>query len=246
MSHRFASVKDRLAVALDVTGVDAARRLLDQIGDEVGIVKIGYQLAYSGGFTLMEELSRAGKQVFADLKLFDIDQTVAHGVRSVAQVGVRFLTIHAYPKTMRAAMASLEGKDAPTLLAVTVLTSMDDKDLREAGYQDRAADLVAKRAVQARQAGIPGLVCSAREVVALRGHVGSDMLLVTPGIRFAHDASGDQKRIMTPDKAIALGSDILVIGRPITASTDPRAAAQRALEAMEVGLERRTDGLQTA
>lgn len=235
--REFTSPKERLAVAFDVSGPDAARALLDKIGDEIGIVKIGYQLAYSGGFSLIEELSQAGKTVFADLKLLDIDQTVTHGVRSMAQSGARYLTIHAYPKAMRSALAALGADDDLTLLGVTVLTSMDDDDMVEAGYAQSAAAMVETRAQQALSAGIPGLVCSAREATALRKKVGNAMLLVTPGIRFGDDQLGDQKRVMTPQRAVAAGADILVIGRPITASDDPQAAARRAVEAIEQGLE---------
>jgi len=230
------SPKDRLAVALDVTGRDAAMRMLDLVGDEVGVIKIGHRLAYSGGFSLIEELAKAGKQVFADLKLLDIDQTVAEGARSVAATGAAYLTVHAYPKAMRAGVKAL-GPDAHLkLLGVTVLTSMDDQDLQEAGYAVPADQLVMTRALQAQQAGMPGLICSALEATSLRAALSPDMLLVTPGIRFAGGDAGDQKRVVTPQKAIADGADILVMGRPITAAEDPKAAARRAVEEIEAGL----------
>lgn len=237
--HPFPTSKDRLAVALDVTGVDAARKMLDVIGDEVGIIKIGHRLAYSGGFGLIEELSRAGKQVFADLKLLDIDQTVAEGVKSIAATGAAYLTLHAYPKAMRAGVEALGLDTHLNLLGVTVLTSMDDGDLVEAGYVDGAQALVQKRALQAKEAGMPGLICSAMEAASLRALLGSEILLITPGIRFADSKGDDQKRVVTPEKAIADGADALVIGRPITAADDPRAAARRAVEAIEAGLTRR-------
>lgn len=228
--------KGRLAVALDVTGPDAARRMLDKVIDEVGIVKIGHRLAYSGGFGLIEELSRTGKPVFADLKLLDIDQTVAEGVRSVAATGAAYLTVHAYPKAMRAGVDALGPDPSLKLLGVTVLTSMDNEDLQEAGYAVPADQLVMARALQAQQAGMPGLICSALEAPSLRSALGPDMLLVTPGIRFAGGDAGDQKRVVTPKKAITDGADILVIGRPITAADDPKAAARRAVEEIEAGL----------
>lgn len=228
--------KDRLAMALDVTGRDAAMRMLDMVGDEVGIIKIGHRLAYSGGFGLIEELAQAGKQVFADLKLLDIDQTVAEGARSVAATGAAYLTIHAYPKAMRAAVEALGSGPSLRLLGVTVLTSMDDQDLQEAGYAVPADQLVITRALQAQQTGMPGLICSALEAASLRAALGPDMLLVTPGIRFAGGDAGDQKRVVTPQKAIADGADILVMGRPITAADDPKAAARRAVEEIEAGL----------
>lgn len=237
--HPFPTSKDRLAVALDVTGVDAARKMLDVIGDEVGIIKIGHRLAYSGGFGLIEELSRAGKQVFADLKLLDIDQTVAEGVKSIAATGAAYLTLHAYPKAMRAGVDALGLDTHLNLLGVTVLTSMDDGDLVEAGYVDSAQALVQKRALQAKEAGMPGLICSAMEAASLRALLGSEILLITPGIRFVDSKGDDQKRVVTPEKAIADGADALVIGRPITAADDPRAAARRAVEAIEAGLTRR-------
>ena len=231
--------KDRLAVAIDVTGRDAALRLLDAVGDEAGIIKIGHRLAYSGGFSLIEELAQSGRHVFADLKLLDIDQTVAEGARSVAATGAAYLTVHAYPKAMRAAVEALGPDPALKLLGVTVLTSMDDADLADAGYSDTAETLVMKRARQAKAAGMPGLICSAREAAALRTAVGPDMLLVTPGIRFADGDIGDQKRVVTPQKAIADGADILVMGRPITANADPKAAARRAVDEIEAGLAKR-------
>lgn len=234
--HSFPTARDRLALALDVTGVDAARRMLDVVGDEVGIIKIGHRLSFSGGFGLIEELSRAGKPVFADLKLLDIDQTVAEGVRSVAATGAAYLTIHAYPKAMRAGVDALGLGPSLKLLGVTVLTSMDDGDLVEAGYADSAQALVQKRALQAKEAGMPGLICSALEVTSLRALLGPDMLLITPGIRFADSKGDDQKRVVTPQKAIAEGADALVIGRPITAADDPKAAARRAVEDIEAGL----------
>lgn len=236
---RFTHPKDRLALGLDVTGRDAALRMLDSVGDEVGVIKIGHRLAYSGGFSLIEELSRAGKRIFADLKLLDIDQTVAEGVRSVAQTGAAFLTLHAYPKAMRAAVDALGPNPSLTLLGVTVLTSMDDEDLQEAGYAVPAQALVMTRAMQAKQAGMPGLVCSALEAPALRKALGPDMVLVTPGIRFADGEAGDQKRVVPPQKAIADGADILVMARPIINAADPKAAARRAVDEIEAGLRAR-------
>jgi orotidine-5'-phosphate decarboxylase len=238
--HTFPTAKDRLAVGLDVTGVDAARRMLDLVGDEAGIFKLGHRLCYSGGFGLIEELSRAGKQIFADLKLLDIDQTVAEGVKSVASTGAAYLTVHAYPKAMRAGVEALGPHSTLKLLGVTVLTSMDDDDLKEAGYSDSAEALVLKRAAQAKAAGMPGLICSAMETTRLRTVVGGTMLLVTPGIRFSDGDAGDQKRVVTPQKAIADGADVLVMARPIIAAEDPRAAARRAVEEIEAGLAERT------
>jgi orotidine-5'-phosphate decarboxylase len=212
--------RDRLIVALDLPSVDAAEAMAERLGDAVTFYKIGYQLLFAGGLPFAESLVRAGKQVFLDMKLHDIANTVARGVESVARLGVTFLTVHAYPQTMRAAVEGRAGSSL-RLLGVTVLTSYDDIDLSESGYGMGSDDLVAKRAMQAHDAGIDGLVCSAVEASALRLMVG-DMTLVTPGIRPAGQPGGDQKRVATPARAVAAGVDYLVVGRPITASVDPR------------------------
>jgi len=185
--------------------------------------KIGYQLAFAGGLQLAQSLVRAGKQVFLDLKLHDIGNTVAKGVESIANVGATFLTVHAYPQTMRAAVTARP--PSLRILGVTVLTSYDDADLASAGYAGTVSALVARRAEQAREIGVDGLVCSAEEAAALRARIGSEMTLVTPAIRPAGAVSGDQKRVMTPAAAIAAGVDYLVVGRPILEAPDPRQAA---------------------
>lgn len=216
--------RDRLIVALDLSSVKAADAMVARLGDAVSFYKIGYQLAFAGGLSFAEELAKAGKQVFLDLKLHDIGNTVARGVESVARLGATFLTVHAYPQTMKAA-ADARGASDLRLLAVTVLTSYDDADLAAAGYDFTVAELVVERAAQARDMGIDGLVCSAAEASNLRKIVGHKMTLVTPGIRPAGADSGDQKRIMTPAAAVAAGTDYLVVGRPILDAADPEAAA---------------------
>nr|WP_321981058.1 orotidine-5'-phosphate decarboxylase [uncultured Cohaesibacter sp.] len=208
------SPRDRLIVPLDVPSVEDARTIIADLGDSVSFYKIGYQLGYAGGFDLARELISEGKDVFMDLKLLDIDNTVEKGVVSISTLGAKFLTIHAYPKAMRSAVAG-RGESGLNLLGVTVLTSMDDADLEEAGYRFTAGELVAKRAADARAAGMDGIVCSAQEADAMRSIVGPDMAIVTPGIRPAGTDAGDQKRVMTPKKAIAAGADYLVVGRPI-------------------------------
>jgi orotidine-5'-phosphate decarboxylase len=220
--------RDRLIVALDLPSVAAAEAMVARLGDAVSFYKIGYQLAFAGGLSFAEGLARSGRQVFLDLKLHDIGNTVAKGVDSVARLGVTFLTVHAYPQTMKAAVEARGQSGSSTLriLAVTVLTSYDDADLAAAGYDFTVAELVAERAAQARDIGVDGLVCSAEEAAALRPLVGRGMALVTPGIRPAGADSGDQKRIMTPAAAIAAGADYLVVGRPVVAAADPKAAAQ--------------------
>jgi orotidine-5'-phosphate decarboxylase len=216
--------RDRLIVALDLPGVAAAEAMVARLGDSVTFYKIGYQLAYAGGLPLVHRLVDSGKKVFADLKLHDIGNTVARGVESIATLGATFLTVHAYPQTMKAAVEA-KGGSALKILAVTVLTSYDDRDLHDAGYRLGVAELVEARAQQAQALGVDGLVCSPKEAAALRKIVGPRINLVTPGIRPAGAASGDQKRIMTPARAITAGADYLVVGRPVVEASDPKAAA---------------------
>jgi orotidine-5'-phosphate decarboxylase len=216
--------RERLIVALDVPSVASAEAMVMKLGDSVWFYKIGYQLAFAGGLPFAAGLIAAGKQVFLDLKLHDIGNTVTKGVESVAELGATFLTVHAYPQTMKAAV---EGKQGSRLriLAVTVLTSYDDADLAAAGYEMNVKELAAARAAQARDTGVDGLVCSAEEAANLRDIAGPGMVLVTPGIRPAGSTQGDQKRIMTPARAIVAGADYLVVGRPIVEARDPKAAA---------------------
>ncbi len=216
--------RERLIVALDVASVEAAAALVARLGESVTFYKIGYQLAFAGGLPYARSLIDAGKQVFVDLKLHDIGNTVAQGVTSVARLGATFLTVHGYPPTMRAAVQAREGN--LRILAVTVLTSFDDADLKAAGYAATVAELVARRATQARDIGVDGLVCSPEEAASVRAIVGDRLCLVTPGIRPAGAAADDQKRIATPGAAIAAGADYLVVGRPVIAAPDPKAAAE--------------------
>lgn len=216
--------RDRLILALDVPSVADAKTMVDRVGDTVAFFKIGYQLAFAGGLPFAETLVRAGKSVFLDLKLHDIGHTVAKGVESIARMGATFLTIHAYPQTMRAAVEA-RGDGGLRLLAVTVLTSYDDADLAAAGYDFTVTELAMERAAQAHDIGVDGLVCSAEEAAKLRPIVGASMALVTPGIRPIGADADDQKRVMTPARAIAAGADYLVVGRPILGAPDPKAAA---------------------
>lgn len=216
--------RDRLIVALDVDGVAAAQELVAQLGETVSFYKIGMELVYGGGLDLARDLKGAGKRVFIDLKLHDIGATVERATRQIAKMGMDFLTIHAFPQTMKAARTG--AGDSLRLLGVTVMTSYDDADLKEAGYAFGVAELVARRARQARAAGIDGLILSPLELGAIRPVVGPDMLLATPGVRPAGADAGDQKRIMTPAQAIAASADHIVVGRPITRAADPRAATE--------------------
>jgi orotidine-5'-phosphate decarboxylase len=222
---------DRLIVALDVGNVPAAETLVGKLGEAVGFYKIGYRLAFAGGLPLAGRLAAEGKRVFLDLKLHDIGNTVEEGVRSVAGLGGTFLTVHAYPQTVRAAVAGRAGSPLK-ILAVTVLTSYDDRDAAEAGYSGTVEELVARRAAQARDCGADGIVCAATEAARVRAVVGPDLLIVTPGIRPAGAEPGDQKRIVTAVAALRAGADYLVIGRPITAAPDPREAARAIVDEM--------------
>ena len=217
--------RERLIVALDVATVEEAQALVARLGASVCFYKIGYQLGFAGGLGFAQALVDAGSQVFLDMKLHDIGNTVARGVESIARLGATFLTVHAYPQTMHAAVEARAGSKL-RLLAVTVLTSYDDADLAAAGYDFTVPELVAERAAQARDIGIDGLVCSAEEAIRLRNVIRPSMVLVTPGIRPAGAAAGDQKRVMTPAAAIRAGADYLVVGRPIVAAPDPKAAAE--------------------
>jgi len=227
--------RDRLIVALDLPDADAAEKMVMRLGDSVSFYKVGLQLIYAGGISFARNLAVAGKQVFLDAKLLDIDNTVAKAVESIVPLGMTFLTVHAYPKAMRAAVAARG--DAPLkLLGVTVLTSMDDSDLVEAGYATTAAELVAARASAARAAGMDGVVASPAEAAAVRRAVGPAIAIVTPGIRPAGASAGDQKRVATPEAAIRAGADYLVVGRPITAATDPKAAAESVVAEIEAAV----------
>lgn len=232
------SPRDRLIVPIDVPSLEEAEEIIKRLGNAASFYKIGYQLGYAGGFDLARRLVDEGKDVFMDLKLLDIDNTVEKGVVSISTLGAKFLTIHAYPKAMRAAVSGREHSGLQ-LLGVTVLTSMDDADLNQAGYEMSASDLVARRAADARAAGMDGIVCSAQEAEAMRAIVGPDMAIVTPGIRPLGSDIGDQKRVMTPANAISAGADYLVIGRPILTADDPADMARRITDDIAKALDER-------
>jgi len=215
--------RDRLIVALDVPSVDAAEAIVTRLGDTVSFYKIGYQLAFAGGLDYAPKLIAAGKRVFLDLKLHDIGNTVAAGVKSVARLGASFLTVHAFPQVMHAAVDARE--NGLRILGVTVLTSLSDADLAKAGYAATVRELALLRAEQACEIGVDGLVCSPEEVSLLRDAVRNKLVLVCPGIRPVGADDGDQKRVATPAAAIRAGADYLVVGRPVIAASDPKAAA---------------------
>jgi len=224
-------MKDRLIVGLDVPTVAEATKVVRDLEGVVSFYKIGYQLVFAGGLDFARELVVAGNKVFLDMKLLDIDNTVARGVENIVRMGVSMLTLHAYPKTMRAAVEAARGSDL-CLLGVTVLTSMDEQDVIEAGYELDTHTLVLRRAEQALHAGMGGIVCSAQETEAVRRIVGPNMAVVTPGIRPAGADHGDQKRVVTPREAMRNGSSHLVVARPVIGAVDRRAAAQAILDDM--------------
>lgn len=226
---------DRLIVALDLSSRAEAESLVERLGDSVSFYKIGYQLFYGGdGLNVGKELIAAGKKVFFDLKLLDIENTVEKGVEAIAKTGASFLTVHAYPKTMGAAARAAAGTEL-SILAVTVLTSLDDEDMMNAGYDRDVASLVGLRAHQASLAKLGGIVCSAHEAAMVRTLVGNDMAIVTPGIRPAGAKMNDQKRAMSPSEALEQGASHLVVGRPITAAPDPAEAAKNIVKEMQGG-----------
>lgn len=219
---------DRLIVALDLPSATAAFELVDELQGICRWFKVGMELYYAAGNSVVSRLRDRGFDVFLDLKLHDIPNTVAGAVRSVASTGASLLTVHASggEKMMRAAVQAASRPDSPQLLAVTVLTSMDAADLNATGVVDSPESQVVRLANLARSAGVPGLVCSPQELAAVRQALGSEPLVVVPGIRPA-DAQGsdDQSRIATPAQAIAAGASMLVVGRPITQAADPAKAA---------------------
>nr|WP_250809237.1 orotidine-5'-phosphate decarboxylase [Neorhizobium tomejilense] len=229
------NARDRLIVGLDIPTIGDAEKMVSTLGDTVSFYKIGYQLVFAGGLELARDLAKDGKKVFLDMKLLDIDNTVAKGVENIVKMGMTMLTLHAYPKAMRAAVEAARGSDL-CLLAVTVLTSMDETDLVDAGYEYDPHTLVLRRSEQALAAGMGGIVCSAEESAAVRKIVGPDMAIVTPGIRPAGSEAGDQKRVMTPSDALRAGSSHLVVARPIVKAADPKAAAQAILAEMQGAL----------
>ena len=217
-----------IIVALDVETADQARTLVADIGEAVEIYKVGMELYASAGISFVSELISQGKHVFLDLKFYDIHETVRRAVAQVARQGVRFLTIHASKQVMRAA-AEGRGASGLKLLAVTVLTSVDQTDLEADGISKPLAEVVDLRVRNAVECGIDGLVCSPLEVARVRAIAGPDAVLVTPGVRSAGSATGDQKRVATPAEAIANGSNYLVIGRQVTRAKEPAEEVGRIL-----------------
>jgi orotidine-5'-phosphate decarboxylase len=217
-----------IIVALDVESAAKARALVAKIGPRVNFYKIGLELYTAAGMETVKQLLGEGKQVFLDLKMYDIPETVARAVALVALSGVRFLTVHAVMSVMRAAVAARAGSRLQ-ILGVTVLTSFGPADIDDLGYGGTVASLVERRARKAVELGVDGLVASPQEAAAVRRIVGPDTVIVTPGVRSAGVEAGDQKRVTTPLQAIRDGADYLVIGRQITRAADPAAEVDRIL-----------------
>jgi orotidine-5'-phosphate decarboxylase len=218
--------RDRLIVALDLPTVEAARALVARLGPAVTFYKIGLELVMSGGLDLARELAGAGKKVFLDMKLLDIENTVERATRNAAAAGATFLTVHAHDaKALRAAVAGKAGTELQ-ILGVTVLTNLDAADIRQQGISASVADLVTHRAALARDAGCDGVVASGLEAARVRAILVPQMAIVTPGIRLPGGIAGDQSRVAAPGAAIEAGADYIVVGRPIHAAADPRKAAE--------------------
>ena len=216
---------DRLIIALDLPDTEKARTIIDRLGEAGRFYKIGYQLMPVGGLDLARDLSARGMKVFLDFKFHDIGATVERGVRSVCKLGGDFLTVHAEPDVLRGAVAGRGDDKRLKILAVTVLTSLDQAALKKSGIDMDVSDLVLKRAEFAADAGADGVVASAKEAAAIKARFGDALTIVTPGIRPVGAAANDQKRIVTPADAIRAGADYLVVGRPIVGVADPAAAA---------------------
>ncbi|MFO1172465.1 MAG: orotidine-5'-phosphate decarboxylase [Hyphomicrobiaceae bacterium] len=225
--------QDRLILALDVPTIEAARALVRQTETAISFFKIGHELLFGGGLELAQELKRQGSQVFLDMKLLDISNTVEKGTANVARLGVDLLTVHGHDRKTLDAAVKGRGSSPLKLLSVTVMTHLTAADLTEQGIAESPADLVVRRALMAQDAGFDGVIASGEEAARIRAATGSGFEIVTPGIRPAGEAKGDQARVMTPSAAIAAGATRLVVGRPITAATDPLAAAKAILAEIE-------------
>lgn len=221
-------MRRRIIVALDTDSPESALATASALSGEVGLFKVGMELFPRGGPDLVKRIRDTGADVFLDLKFHDIPNTVAGAVRSAAALGVKFATVHASGgKAMLAAAAEAAAGSKTTILAVTVLTSLDDEDLASIGFSLPAAEAVDRLAGLAVSAGIGGIVCSAKEVAAIRRKTGREVVLVTPGVRLPEDSAGDQKRVVTPFDAVRSGADYIVVGRPITKAADPVSAARK-------------------
>jgi len=226
------TVTDRInpvIVALDFPGAQQARELVARLGPAQSFYKVGLELYAAASLEMVRELKQNGHRVFLDLKLYDIGETVRRTVAVVAQSGADFLTIHGMRQVMRAA-AEGRGDSGLKLLAVSVLTSVDENDLRADGYSRGLEELIDLRVRNAMADGADGIICSARDTARVRSMAGPRSILVNPGVRSAGASAGDQKRVATPAEAIAAGADYIVVGRQVTRAADPRGELQRILE----------------
>jgi orotidine-5'-phosphate decarboxylase len=232
------AARDRLILALDVPSSTDADRLLDQVSDQIGFVKIGLELYTAAGPDMVRRVIDRGKRVFLDLKFLDIEETVRRATARVAAMGVELLTVHANRKALGAAVQG-RGKSSLKLLAVTVLTNFDSQDLRDMGIQLGVQELVSARALLASEVGCDGVVASGEEAGVLRPKVGPRFMIVTPGVRPVGKGVDDHARVTTPTQTIAAGADYLVIGRPIRDAADPAAAAAAILSEMQAAFDAR-------
>ena len=220
-------------VALDLATKAEARSLISALGDSATFYKVGLELYTGVGMDFVRDLKSEGHRVFLDLKLYDIGETVKRAVAQVARAGADFLSVHGSKAILEAAVAGRDGSPLK-LLAITVLTSFDENDLRQMGYPGTVTELVELRVRNAVEAGVNGIVCSPLEVARVRALTGPAATLVTPGVRSAGASTGDQKRVATPGEAIANGADYLVIGRQVTRAADPRGEMLRILEEIQL------------
>lgn len=227
--------REKLIVALDYWDINDAIKLVEDLGDEVSFYKIGLGLQLAGGDNLARSLIQQGKRVFLDYKYLDIEETIKIAVKRAAELGIDFLTVHGVGGILRAAVEG-RGNSRLKILCVTVLTSMDAEDIKEMGFQCDVEELVLARARKALDAGVDGVIASAREAAAIRRQANNKLMIVTPGIRPQDSASDDQKRVATPGGAIRAGADYLVIGRPITRAADPNQTAKDIIAEMAAAL----------
>lgn len=232
--------KDRLVFALDVPTAKAAEAMLDHVQESVGVIKIGLELFTSEGPAVVRMVQRYGKPVFLDLKILDIPETVQRTVARVADMGVSFLTVHAGRKALSAAVKGRAGNQEMNILAVTVLTNVEQADLRESGYDGTIEQMVVARARMAAKVGCDGVIASGQEPAAIRSAIDSPLLIVTPGIRPAGKGVDEHARATTPRQAIHAGADYLVVGRPIRDAPDPRAAAQAIVLEMQAAFDQQS------
>ncbi|WP_425909702.1 orotidine-5'-phosphate decarboxylase [Nitrobacter sp. TKz-YC02] len=230
-SHYLDLAREKLIVALDYWNIEDARKLVRDLGDEVSFFKVGLGLQLVGGNEFAKELIAEGKRVFLDYKYYDIAETVQRAVAQAAELKITFLTVHGVASIMKAAVAG-RGNSDMKVLGVTVLTSMDADDIKEMGFECSVEDLVVARAKRALEVGVDGVIASALEVAELRKQTSNKLMIVSPGIRPSGGARHDQKRVATPFEAMRAGADYLVLGRPIYAADNPKAAAQAIIQEM--------------